>query len=278
MEFNEKLFQGPRTNCIQGVQGNWSQGELDYQKLVEIASGEKHTQSVNGWSVLSGSEYWLVEKHLAWIVFCQKHFWSQPFWTEHSCTNNDLDRKHLKKKSRPNLFWPDMTWSIKNPDQIRFDHIWYGQLKFQTKRVLTKPHMANKKSRPNAFWPSRIWPTKNLDQTRFDQAVCGQPKIQTKRVFDHVWFGHVWFLPNRFSVIWFRTYNEWVQILSLRNMYGANQFVAKCYQCQILTEQLCTVHLVSQPDTIFANYLQTNHLRTGCVFRLMLSPPTSDNR
>ena len=60
-------------------------------------------------------------------------------------------------------------------------------------------------------------------------------------------------------------------------MYGANQFVAKCYQCQILTEQLCTVHLVSQPDTIFANYLQTNHLRTGCVFRLMLSPPTSDN-
>ena len=28
----------------------------DYQKLVEIASGGKHTRSVNGWSVLSCSE------------------------------------------------------------------------------------------------------------------------------------------------------------------------------------------------------------------------------
>ena len=46
MEFNEKLSQGPRTNCIQGVQGNWSQGELDYQKLVEIGEEKIQTQSV----------------------------------------------------------------------------------------------------------------------------------------------------------------------------------------------------------------------------------------
>ena len=35
---------------------------------------------------------------------------------------------------------------------------------------------------------------------------------------------------------------------------------------------------VFQPTTIQSNLVLTNHLRTGCVFRLMLSPPTSDNR
>ena len=122
---------------------------------------------------------------------------------------------------------------------------------------------------PLYSWTKHGWAKKHLTRNIFCQNRFGQ----------EFWLPIYGLVKTRLVEIFGWPYTAWskrvwseyylcqiclVQILSMPNMFGANCFFAKCYQGQVLSEQLCTVHRVFQPDTIFANYLQTDNLRTGC--------------